>query len=257
MTNIQIRIQTKTSFSIHRDTPDIPYSRHNSNHITTTPYNDRSHSDSLQAIRNTLEEDAQNLKLIHTAKMIWAGDFNRHHPLWDEECNTHLFTTHDLDAAQTLIDLLADYSMTMILPKNIPTLQATHTKNLTHPDNIFCHNGICDLIIQCRTLPNLQPPCTDHFPSAIAVDIPMAQSPDLPRLNWQQVNWSNFHKHLTLLLNGLPTPAEIQSLEEFNDKLTSLTTVINTVIAAIVPCTKPSHSPRDGGPRSSFKHAQG
>ena len=38
--------------------------------------NDDSHSDSLQAIQDTLEEDSQNLKLINTAKMIWAGDFN-------------------------------------------------------------------------------------------------------------------------------------------------------------------------------------
>ena len=85
-------------------------------------YNDGSHSDSLQAIWTTLEEDTRNLKLIHTAKMIWAGDFNHHHMLWDEERNVHLFTTHNLNAAQTLIDLLADYSMTMILPRNFPTL---------------------------------------------------------------------------------------------------------------------------------------
>ena len=85
-------------------------------------YNDGSYSDSLQAIQDMLEEDAQNLKLIHIAKMIWAGDFNHHHLLWDEERNAHLFTTHNLDTAQTLIDLLADYSMMMLLPKNIPTL---------------------------------------------------------------------------------------------------------------------------------------
>ena len=141
--------------------------------------------------------------------MIWAGAFNCNHPLWDEEHNVHLFTTHNLNAAQTLIDLLADYSMTMILPKNFPTLQATHTKNLTRPDNIFRGNGICNLIRQCRMLPHMQPLCTDHFPIATTVDIPMAQSPDLPKLNWQQVDWSNFCEHLTFLLNGLPTPAEI------------------------------------------------
>ena len=89
-------------------------------------------------------------------------------------------------------------------------------------------------------LPHLQSPCTDHFLIATTVNIPMGQSSDLPKLNWQQVNWSNFHEHLTSLLNGLPTPAEIQSLKEFNDKLTSLTTAINTVIAATVLYTKSS-----------------
>ena len=114
-------------------------------------------------------------------------------------------------------------------------------QELTSPGQLFfVATSICHLIIQCRTLPHLQPPCTDLFPIATTVNISMAQSPDLPKLNWQQVNWSNFCEHLTLLLNGLPTPAEIQSLEEFNDKLTSLIIVINTVIATTVPCTNPS-----------------
>ena len=203
-------------------------------------YNDGNHADSLQAIWDTLEEDTQNLKLINTTKMIWAGDFNLHHPLWDEEHNSHLFTIHNLDATQTLIDLLTEYSMTMTLSKNIPTLWATCTKNLTRPDNVFCGNGTFELITQCMTLPHLQPPCTDHFPIMTTLNISMAQSPDLPKLNWQQVDWGNFCKHLVSRLNVLPTPMEIQTLEEFNTRLNSLTTVINTVVAAIVPCTKPS-----------------
>jgi len=31
--------------------------------------------------------------------MIWLGDFNRHHPEWDEERNSHLFTRENLDEA--------------------------------------------------------------------------------------------------------------------------------------------------------------
>ena len=111
---IKVKSQDVVSISMNTTTGSIT--------IFFNIYNDGSHSNSLQAIRTTLEEDARNLKSIHTAKMIWAGDFNHHHLLWDKEHNMHLFTTHNLNAAQTLIDLLADYSMTMILPKNFPTL---------------------------------------------------------------------------------------------------------------------------------------
>ena len=101
-------------------------------------YNDGNHSNSLQALQDTLAADARHIGSINLDKMIWAGNFNWHRLMWDKECNSHLFTTNNLNAAQILIDLLAEFSMTMSLPKDIPTLWATHTKNLTKPDNVFC-----------------------------------------------------------------------------------------------------------------------
>ena len=54
--------------------------------------------------------------------MLWCGDFNRHHPLWDRNEDTHLFTVEALQKAGPLIELLADYDMEMILAKGVPTL---------------------------------------------------------------------------------------------------------------------------------------
>ena len=203
-------------------------------------YNDGDHSNSLQALRDTLEVNARHPRSVNPNRMIWAGDFNWHHPMWDEEHNSHLFTTNNLDATQILIDLLADFSMTMALPKDIPTLRATHTKNLTWPDNVFCSSVILGIITQCMTLPDLQPPCTDHFPIVTTLDASMEKSPDTPKLNWQMVNWDRFRKHLTTLLNKLPAPMEITTLEDFDSSLTSLTTAINTAVAANVLCSNPS-----------------
>ena len=39
-------------------------------------------------------------------KVIWLGDFNRHHPMWDEERHAHLFTRAALEVAQLLGDRL-------------------------------------------------------------------------------------------------------------------------------------------------------
>ena len=85
-------------------------------------YNDGDHSNSLQALRDTLQVNIQHPRSINPNRMIWAGDFNQHHRMWDKEQSSHLFTTNNLDTAQILIDLLADFSMTMALPKDIPTL---------------------------------------------------------------------------------------------------------------------------------------
>ncbi|KAF8952061.1 hypothetical protein BDZ97DRAFT_1612106, partial [Flammula alnicola] len=60
--------------------------------------------------------------------MLWCGDFNRHHPLWDRDEDTHLFTPAVLNSAGRLIELLADYGMEMMLEKGVPTLQHMRSK---------------------------------------------------------------------------------------------------------------------------------
>jgi len=63
--------------------------------------------------------------------VIWLGDFNSHHPMWDENRNAHIFTRSNLDQAQAIIDVMARYNLQMILPKNTPTLCAMATRNYT------------------------------------------------------------------------------------------------------------------------------
>ena len=69
--------------------------------------------------------------------MIWVGNFNRHHPLWDNDNDIHLFTQQAITQATKLIELLATYDLNMALPKGIPTLQHMVTKKYSRPDNIF------------------------------------------------------------------------------------------------------------------------
>jgi len=59
-----------------------------------------------------------------TEDMVLLGNFNLHHPLWDEECNMHLFMRSNLDNSQALIDILAEYDLQMALSNGIPTLKA-------------------------------------------------------------------------------------------------------------------------------------
>jgi len=55
--------------------------------------------------------------------MIWAGNFNRHHLLWNRDEDTHLFTAQATRATKRLISLLAEHDIEMALPKGILTLE--------------------------------------------------------------------------------------------------------------------------------------
>jgi len=55
-------------------------------------YNDCAHPASETAIGALMRSQAEKIKGGEHSYMIWAGDFNRHHPLWDRDEDTHLFT---------------------------------------------------------------------------------------------------------------------------------------------------------------------
>ena len=84
--------------------------------------------------------------------------------MWDEERNCHLFTAAALREADKLLVLVVDYGMEMLLPKDVPTLEAMVTKTWTHPDNVFGSDNLGDKVIYCTTDPWLRGPGTDHMP---------------------------------------------------------------------------------------------
>ena len=55
-------------------------------------YNDCTHSRNEEILNNYLTDNRRELMEENDNHMIWAGDFNRHHPLWDDDKDVHLFT---------------------------------------------------------------------------------------------------------------------------------------------------------------------
>ena len=98
-------------------------------------YNDCTHSRNLCALEQYMYLNAQQIRPNPEAHMVWAGDFNRHHPSWDEPRNHHLFTRRALRESQILIDILSNHELGMALPKGLATLCAHRTKNWTRVDN--------------------------------------------------------------------------------------------------------------------------
>ncbi len=62
-------------------------------------------------------------------RFICAGDWNAHHPIWDEPRNSHLFTDRALERAGHLLQLIGRHHLKMPLPAFIPTLRAFSTGN--------------------------------------------------------------------------------------------------------------------------------
>jgi hypothetical protein len=78
--------------------------------------------------------------------------------LWDRDEDTHLFTPQATRAAERLIKILAEYDMSMLLPKGILTLQHMRSKKYSRPDNVFCTPITQDYIMSCDIDHEMRPP---------------------------------------------------------------------------------------------------
>lgn len=214
-------------------------------------YNACDHSRTLQflerhiileeaASRNLPRSNAKGENRTNNAHMIWMGDFNRHHPMWEMTSNAHLFTAANLDAAGILINLLAEYGLTQALPPGIATLEASNTKNHTRPDNVFCSAEIENMFTKCSVEYQLRPIITDHFPIISILDLQPERIITAQRLNFRDVEWDNFKEALSSHLDKHPPPANIHSIDEFETAFAHLTQSIAKTVEDHVPKTKQS-----------------
>ncbi|KAF9521597.1 hypothetical protein CPB83DRAFT_778474 [Crepidotus variabilis] len=114
----------------------------------------------------------------------------------------------------------------MTLPKNIPTLEASNTKNLTRVDNIFAR---------------LRPNCTNHFPVMTVIEAGIGSSKESKRRNFRATDWQEFGKVLKRRLEDLPKPKEfVRGEEAAADKARKkLERAVLDTIGDCVPVTKP------------------
>jgi len=206
-------------------------------------YNDCTHSRTLEEMGRHLEKrEAEAIweqEVDKTEGDIWMGDFNRHHPMWDDPRNNRLFTRRALEEAEILIDLLANYSMEMCLPKGIPTIRNTRN-NYTRPDNVFCTEEISGWITKCDTVPEDKPPTADHFPIITEIDMPTRRARDEPKPNYRATDWEEFRRTLAENLEELPAARRLETAEELEEALSQLEEAVVRTVDKAVPKRKPS-----------------
>ena len=159
-------------------------------------YNDCTHDHTLDELGCFMVAQLARIRPTEDDHMLWLGDFNRHHPLWDKEWNNHLFTTAALELAQKLLDLLADYGMSQALPKDIPTLQVSNSGNWTRPNNVFCTKHTLPLLILCNTDPDNREPNMDHLPILTKLNTLVIATQTPPMFNYWEVDWKVFNTKL-------------------------------------------------------------
>jgi hypothetical protein len=81
-------------------------------------YNDCTNARTLRLVREYVHTNRAEILSRADDHLILAGDFNRHHPMWDEESDDRLFTPRALEDAGKLIELLADLNLKMALPNS-------------------------------------------------------------------------------------------------------------------------------------------
>jgi len=202
-------------------------------------YNDCTHDRTLEELSRFLVTGIAKLCPEERDHMVWLGDFNRHHPLWDEERNNHLFTTAALALSQKILDLLADYGMTQTLPKDTPTLQASSTGNWTRPDNVFCTEHTSEYLALCNTDPDNRGPNTDHLLILTKLDLAVSATPSLPTLNYREVDWKKFNNKLKAELSQIGPSRLLATREEFQEAARGLEGALRNTVAEEVPKTRP------------------
>src|SRR6266481_4376798 len=202
-------------------------------------YNDCHHSNMLETLRRAIQVNHSRILGWGNDSMIWCGDFNRHHAMWDEERNHHLFMASATAEAQILISLLADCDMVMALPRGIPTLQAMNTKNWTRVDNVFVTEDLASLLVCCDTDPRQRGPGTDHVPIHTIIDTgaPLREADSLR--NFRTVDWDEFREEMANQLELLPDPKILHTEEEYRSAVSELTAAIQATIEGVVPLSKP------------------
>jgi exonuclease III len=204
-------------------------------YLIINAYNDCNHSHTLSTIRRLLLQRRRLLPPDAQEEIILMGDFNRHHPIWDEARNGHLFTNQNLEAATTLLNLLADYSLQMALPPFLPTLRSFSSGNLTRVDNVFVSEGATDVLTSCTTYPEDQPAGTDHFPIETILNIPTHHLPPPTKRNFRKTNWEEFRGSLQHRIADIDITSPILNANSFDLLLDQLYAAIEHCIDNHVP----------------------
>ena len=221
---------------MHSDITAVQFKGEHRNLTLFNIYNEITNNNMISFLDEFLSLEA-GVPLAPEDHMFWLGDFNRHHPMWEDESNKHLFESKDF--MQPLLKLLYMFDMTMALPKGLPTYQ-TVANNWTRPDNVWCINHQDDLINRCNVMAAICPPQTDHLPIVTILDFPLPRSEKQPGCNFHEADWPVICEKLDEQLKTRLPATRIRTVEEFDERVLSFTKVLTEVLDSKIPTTKPN-----------------
>ena len=200
-------------------------------------YNDCNSNDTIHQLESFNHSISTSPEGNNTAENmeIWLGDFNRHHPHWDDPTDTRLFTRAATGDAEILISAVAGAGLDLALPPGIPTHVHNVSKRWSRLDQVFISEDDLDSVITCDVLTDSPGINTDHLPILTTLDLSIPRAPSTPPKNFRNVDWEIFEKELTSELDRLPPPTCIHTQGELNNACLKLTEAIQKVINEKVP----------------------
>ena len=129
-------------------------------------YNDGNNNETINQLKlfHRTRPDIMNQAEAGVAHILWLGDFNWHHPHWDDPNDTRLFTESTLKAAEILIEVVASLGLDLILPSSIPMHSHHIMKKWSHLDQVFISEHSADLVEVCDIETCFCSIKTDHLP---------------------------------------------------------------------------------------------
>ena len=190
------------------------------------------YNETISALDSFLDHNMQLVHPLGTDHVLWLGDFNRHHPLWEEETNHHLYESEEY--ISPFIDLLYKHDMVLALPKGIPIYQ-TCTGNWTRPDGVW-HPRL-DYLMQHAALnmtPSSGPPpnCDSGQPLSAPLNSP-------PTLDFRNGDWSKINDILKERLEAESPALRIRMQEQFTEKVNKVISIITEVLNKTLEELKP------------------
>ena len=168
--------------------------------------------------------------------IIWLGDFNRHHPHWDNPSDNRLFTAEARRNAEKLIDAVANAGLDLALPPQKPTHFHNVTKKWTRLDHVFLTEHSADALISCDTQePGIS---TDHLPILTELNMSVAYAPSKAIENFRDVDWDKFRAELKSQLDRLGRARPIEDQTSLDEACSAVTKVLKETIKAQVPISE-------------------
>lgn len=203
-------------------------------------YNDCKPNDTILRVHRFLDTNKPQLLPNESHHLLICGDFNRHHPLWEDDANYRLCSAANIRTASPIIDLISNLNLVQILPKGLYTLELKSNRQIrTRPDNTFCTSHTEPHLTKCTVEYNDRGPGADHFLIITHFDIPLnVTSPKISR-NFRATDWEEFQAELERQLQIHQIPAQISSTTMLNNAVSSLTTASQATIQQTVPLNRP------------------
>ena len=174
------------------------------------------------------------------AHVMWVGDFNRHHPYWDDHSDDRLFTSEAIEAAEKLIEAVVDAGLELALPSGIPTHRHNVTKRWSRLDQVFLSDHSDNILISCNTQPDHWGINTDHLPIRTELDLKAVQTEIGEIPNYREADWEGVRKELSTQLAKLPPATQITNQGQMDESCKNLTKAIQRAIAAEIPMSNPT-----------------